>query len=161
MNKRMIAISTIFLIIDQITKAIIELNNVKVVVIKDFFNLTYVQNTGAAWSMFQGKTALLIIVSVVMLALIYNMTFSFSRSKFNDFAFGLLFGGVLGNLVDRVFYGFVRDFLDFKIFGYNFPVFNIADSAIIIGVMLLIITSIKGDNKDGNSSKSRRKIREN
>lgn len=161
MNKRIIIISTLFLAIDQILKLVAELNNVHISVIKNFFNLTYVQNTGAAWSILQGKTALLIIISIVMLVLIYSMTFSFSNTKFNDFAFGLLFSGVFGNLIDRVFCGYVRDFLDFEIFGYNFPVFNIADMAIIIGVILLMVASIKGEKENGNSSKSRRKLRKN
>lgn len=161
MNKRMIIISTIFLVIDQIIKSIIELNNVSVTVIKDFFNITYVQNTGAAWSILEGKQILLILISVVMLFFIYNMTFSFEKSKFNNFAFGLLFSGVFGNLIDRVFYGYVRDFLSFKLFNYSFPVFNIADMAIVIGVLLLIVSSIKGEIKNGSSSKGRRDITKN
>lgn len=159
MNKKMVIISTIILIIDQIIKSIIQINNIHIDIIKDLFGFNYYQNTGAAWSILEGNTLLLIIISIVMLVLIYNMTFSYEETKLNNLSFGLLFGGIFGNLVDRVFYGYVRDFIDIKIFGYNFPVFNIADMAIVVGVLLLVISTLKGELKDGNNS--RRKLRKN
>ena len=69
----------------------------------------------------------------------------------------MLFGGVFGNLVDRVFCGFVRDFIDIDLFGYNFPVFNIADVSIVIGVLLILMVTLKGEIKNGIKSRGRRK----
>lgn len=159
MNKKMVIISTIILTIDQIIKSIVQINDIHVDIIRNFFSFNYYQNTGAAWSIMEGNTIVLIAISIVMLFLIYNMTFSYEETKFNNLSFGLLFGGIFGNLIDRVFYGFVRDFIDIKIFGYDFPVFNIADMAIVIGVVLLLISTLKGELKNGNNS--RRKFRKN
>ena len=76
-------------------------------------------------------------------------------------AFGLLLGGLSGNLIDRLFFGYVRDFLDFYIFGYDYPVFNIADICIVFGVILLIIAVLKGeDTNEDNSNRKSRKTRQ-
>ena len=82
----------------------------------------------------------------------------FKKNKRNDIAFGLLVGGLMGNLLYRILYVYVRDFFDFYIFGYDYTVFNIADIAIVIGVILLIVAIIKGeDSKNAISSTNRRK----
>ena len=161
MNKRKLIISVIALVIDQITKLLVQTYNARISIIDNFFSIRYFQNTGAAWSILEGKTTLLVAVSLIMLVFVYSMMFSFDEDKLSDTAFGLLFGGILGNLIDRIFYGFVRDFIAVRIFSYNYPIFNIADAAIVIGVILLIIATIKGDIKNGNSSKRRRSISKN
>ena len=161
MNKRKLIISVIALVIDQITKLLVQTYNARISIIDNFFSIRYFQNTGAAWSILEGKTTLLVAVSLIMLLFVYSMMFSFDEDKLSDTAFGLLFGGILGNLIDRIFYGFVRDFIAVRIFSYNYPIFNIADAAIVIGVILLIIATIKGDIKNGNSSKRRRSISKN
>lgn len=157
MNKKMVIISTLVLLFDQVIKSIIQINNVHFNIIGKFLSINYYQNTGAAWSILQDKTVTLIVISLVILILVYSMSFSYEDSKINDMAFGLLFGGIVGNLVDRIFYGFVRDFIDINIFGYNFPVFNIADMVIVIGVIILVISTIKGELKSGNRGKGFRK----
>ncbi len=85
------------------------------------------------------------------------MMYSYEENKLNDLSFGLLIGGILGNFADRIFCGFVRDFIVIKIFSYNFPVFNIADITIVVGVLLLVISTIKGEIKSGNKSRRRKK----
>ena len=110
-------------------------------IIPGFFSITYVQNTGAAWSILSGKQTFLIWVSVIEIAVITWFFFR-NRKDHNRLymtALTLMLGGAFGNLIDRVFLHYVRDFLDFIIFGYDFPVFNIADSALCIGVGLLIL----------------------
>lgn len=159
MNKKMVIIATIVIFVDQILKAIIQAYDTSITVIKGFFNISYYQNTGAAWSILEGKQSLLIIIALVILVLVYSMTFSYEESKLNNTSFGLLFGGIIGNMIDRMAFGYVRDFIDFKIFGYDYPVFNIADMAIVIGVVILIISTIKGDIKNGNTR--RRKLNKN
>ena len=70
----------------------------------------------------------------------------------NNIALSILLGGIAGNLADRLFLGYVRDFLDFRFGSYNFPIFNLADTFIVIGVILLIFAILKGEEKDGSSS---------
>ncbi len=110
--------------------------------IPGFFNLTYVRNPGAAWGILGGQTTFLTLLSLVMLIVI----FVFRRSFLNDtwdhrLALGCMGGGILGNLMDRVRWGYVVDFLDFHIAGYHWPVFNVADTAICIGVGIYILSS--------------------
>lgn len=159
MNKKKFGISILVLVIDQILKLLVQTFETNYSVIKNFFAITYYQNTGAAWSILEGEQTLLIIISVVMIVLVYSMMFSFKENKLTNLAFGLLFGGIIGNLVDRVLFGYVRDFISFIIFGYHYPIFNIADAAIVIGVVLLIIETVKGEIKNGN--KSRRELTKN
>ena len=70
------------------------------------------------------------------MVIIYRYMFAFKKNKRNTLAFSLLFGGIVGNLLDRILYGYVRDFLSIYIFKYSFPVFNIADIGICIGIFL-------------------------
>lgn len=159
MNKKIVIISTITLIIDQILKSLVALNDIHVNVLFNILRLNYYENTGAAFSILQGKVPYLILISIIMLVIIYSMTFSYEEKKITNISFGLLIGGVFGNLVDRVFYGFVRDFIDIKLFGYNFPVFNIADVSIVVGVIILLLVTLKGDSKNGNKSRGRSKLK--
>ena len=124
-------------------------------IINGFFNITLIGNTGAAFSILSSNTLLLIIISLVVLNVLY---FCFIKGKnlsdFEQVSFGLLIGGILGNLIDRVLRMQVIDYLDFNFFGFNFPVFNLADIAIVISMILIAIQVIKGD-KNGVSSKSK------
>ena len=76
--------------------------------------------------------------------------------KLNIYGFGFLLGGILGNLADRLLFGYVKDFFDFIIFNYDFPVFNIADIFIVLGVFMLIISILCGSDTDGNKSSKRK-----
>lgn len=149
MNKRIVIISILVLIVDQITKLLMQMSSGTIHLINNFLYFTFYKNTGASWSILEGKVTFLIIVSIIMLVLVYSLMFSYASNKFNDTAFGLLFGGILGNLCDRIFYGYVRDFIGLNIFGYNFPIFNIADMSIVIGVILIVVATFKGDVKNG------------
>ena len=98
-----------------------------------------VQNTGAAWGMLSGKRVLLIVVSVLMIAvlLVFNH-FVKNKNTFYCFAFGFVIGGAIGNLVDRILFQYVRDFI-FLDFFPTFPVFNVADSFLCVGAVMLAI----------------------
>ena len=149
MNKKIFMISVIVIMIDQMSKIVIEnileLGN-SFIIIKNFLSFTYVNNYGAAFGILNKYPIFLIIVSLIALILIYSNTFNFKINKRNNWAFGFITGGILGNVIDRLFLGYVRDFISFSIKSYNAPVFNIADSAIFIGIILLIISIIKGDD---------------
>lgn len=121
-------------------------------IIPNFFYLYYVKNDGAAFSLFSGCIVILIILAIIMLIYINKKMIKNNMSKLESFSLSLLIGGISGNLFDRVFRLYVVDFIGFKIFGYSFPIFNIADIAICIGTFLFIISIIRG-GKDENKSK--------
>ena len=158
MKKKPYIIAFLFFIIDLISKQLVMHLMVlgeKNVIIKNFFYLTYTENKGAAWSILEDKRILLLIITVFVLFLINKYMNKEKLSKMEEFTYGMIIGGIIGNLFDRVFYGSVVDFLDFKIFGYDYPVFNLADSFIVVGIILLMIISIRGEYHE--RSKSRRK----
>lgn len=111
--------------------------------IGNFFYFTHVRNPGAAWGLFGGHNTFLTVLSLVMLFAIFVFRRSFLSDTWEHrVALGLMGGGILGNLMDRVRWGYVVDFLDFRIFGYHWPVFNVADSAICVGVGIYIVSSL-------------------
>lgn len=131
--------------IDQFSKYLITQNlfdGVKeIVLIKDFFNITNVKNYGAGFSILQNQRMFLIIVTFVALIFVtYLLLKSKNSESLNRVCYILIIGGAIGNLIDRLTLGYVIDFLDFYIFGYDFPVFNLADSFLTIGCILLIIS---------------------
>ncbi len=119
-----------------------------------FFNLTYVRNTGAAWGMFGGQNIGLTVLSIVMLGLLIIFRRQFlGDSRAHRLALGLLIGGIVGNLLDRIRLNFVTDFLDFHLGTHHWPSFNIADSAICCGVGIYIFSSFMA-SKNSQASKS-------
>ena len=119
------------------------------------------KNKGAAWGIFSNTKIIILIGTIIALITIYHFIYCFKQNKRNTLAFGLLLGGLSGNLIDRLLFGYVRDFLDFYIFGYDYPVFNIADICIVFGVILLIIAVLKGeDTNEDNSNRKSRKTRQ-
>lgn len=109
-------------------------------VIPNFFSITYIQNRGAAWSILEGQTLFLIGIAVIAgIAMIYYFIKSRPEQKLLRLGLAMVFAGMLGNLIDRVVLGYVRDFLDFVIFGYDFPVFNVADMGVTIGMAVIIL----------------------
>lgn len=149
-----IYLSILLFIVDQISKIItvklIEINK-GIEIIKNFFYLTYTHNTGAAFSILTGQRILLILIATIILIILFNyIRKNKVKEKIDILAFSLIIGGSFGNLIDRIVRGYVVDFLDFKIFGYNFPIFNLADTFIVIGVFLLLITTIRKEHNNDN-----------
>lgn len=135
--------------LDQYTKSIIlnyfELYESKTI-IDGFFSLTYVQNFGAGFSIMQNaRTTFLIITPICLIGFTY--LFIRSNDKLSKTALLLMISGTIGNFIDRIVRIYVVDFLDFIIFGWDFPIFNVADIFLTIGVCLYIITLIK-EEKD-------------
>ena len=145
------------MLIDQIIKIVVMASmtvNSTILLIPGFFSLTYVENDGAAWSIFSGNTWFLILISVIAVILVYLYCFKNKDiKKFEIICYSILIGGIFGNLMDRIKFGKVIDYLDFVIFNYDFPVFNFADICIVISVILLIIYSFKDgiENAKNNS----------
>ena len=152
-NKIIYLIGAIVLIIDQITKMFIDKSKT---IIDDFFYISPVNNYGAAWSILNNKTIFLISVSIIILIVLFRYQVFFKMNTRNKIAFGLVYGGLLGNLLDRVVYGYVRDFLDFNILGYEYPIFNLADACLVIGIILLVIAIFKGEDEFGKNHSKRK-----
>ena len=105
--------------------------------VRNFFYLVHVGNTGAAWSMFSGRSVLLALLASGTLAALGL------RDRVAQVSFGLLCGGITGNLIDRLLHGHVIDFLDFHFGAYIYPTFNVADAGICLGVGLYLIYSLR------------------
>ena len=159
--KKIGIISLIVIIIDRILKVLVTNNfalNVRNKIIDGFFYITNCHNEGAAFSLFSGNVLFLIFITLIVLFLIYRTINKENVNKIGVLAYGLLLGGILGNLYDRIFYGYVIDYLDFVIFKFNFAIFNLADAAIVVGAILLIV--FEGSDNDGRKNKNRcRKLR--
>lgn len=141
--KKVVFFSTIIVLIDQIIKFIVRtkmdlLNSI--VIIPKFFKLTYARNTGAAFSIFDNSPLLIVIISIMALYFVYKYVLENKSFKISSV---LLLGGIVANLIDRIFLGYVVDYLDFNIFGYDFPIFNLADICIVIGCLIITINIIR------------------
>ena len=111
-------------------------------VIPGFFYLVHITNKGAAWGMFEGYTLILGLLGVVALYFIFHYRSALGLKRpLMQVAFGLLIGGIIGNMIDRFAYGHVVDFIDLHFGTYRYPSFNIADSGITVGVVLYILAT--------------------
>ena len=146
MKKKVYIISIIGILIDFLSKIFI-MNKLSVgeskTIIKDFFYITHVNNKGAAWGLLSNNTILLIIVSVLFTCLFIYYIEKNKLKIYEEISAGVILAGILGNMFDRIFRGYVVDFLNFYIFGYDYPVFNIADTFIVTGVIILMVFYIK------------------
>ncbi|MFA5409647.1 MAG: signal peptidase II [Bacilli bacterium] len=147
MKKQIFILSGIIAVIDQLVKVLVmtsSVGNISVPVVDNFFSLTYVENSGAAWGIFSGSRWFLIIISILSLyAIVKYFLLDIRVTRVEFVAYSLLLGGIIGNLIDRIVYGYVIDYADFRFGTYQFPVFNLADSAIVIGACLVIIHLIR------------------
>ena len=114
-----------------------------ITVIPHFFWITFAKNTGAAWSILEGKLVFFLVITVVALVV---MTVIFLKTDKNNHLIRitmiLLIAGTLGNFIDRAAFHYVRDFLEFNLLGYPFPIFNVADMSLTFGVGLMVIDAI-------------------
>lgn len=157
--KRIVLISIIVLLIDILTKQIVlhtmtEYQSISM--IQNFFSITFTKNTGIAFSFLDGKVPFIIIMTIIVIFFIWKYIKIATLTKIETLCYGFVLGGAIGNLIDRLVYGYVIDFLDFNLFGYACPIFNIADTMIVIGIILLLLVSIT-ESRDLNENYRRRK----
>jgi len=149
-------VAALVVLLDQITKCYIN-SNVSIYgslpVVEGLFNITHVRNTGAAFGFLAGAAPVfrcffLIAVTVAAIFLIIFYVWKIKAEEvFFNFSLSLILGGAVGNLIDRVRLGEVIDFLDFYVGSYHWPAFNVADSAISVGAVILVFSIFKGGKK--------------
>lgn len=150
MLKRWLLVAVVVIVLDQLSKAVINSHFVfgETLAVTSFFNLVLAHNTGAAFSFLSDAGGmqrwLFSAIAVVASVWIVWLLRKHQTEKLFCFALAFILGGALGNLIDRIAYGYVVDFLDFHWGGYHFAAFNLADSAITCGAALLILDSFKG-----------------
>ncbi len=155
MKKKYIIIILVLVLLDQISKLIVinRFNvNDSLVLIDNFLKFCYIKNTGISFGMLSGSGIIIIILSLLIIGyMIYE--FIKSDNKILLFSSSLIISGAFGNLIDRIFRGYVIDFISFNLFGKEMPVFNVADIYVTFGVILLIYSIIKEDIHERNNSK--------
>lgn len=143
--KKTLQISFAIVVVDQFIKFLARmfLMGQEIVVIPKFFSLLYTLNPGAAWSLFSGNRIFLILITFLFLGFLYFFFLKDQHLKIVEkVGIGFLIGGILGNLVDRIFFGYVIDYLSFTFFNYSFPIFNFADTCIVGSIFFLIFVSV-------------------
>ena len=141
-NIYIVLIVSVIAALDQLTKYLIatRLSPFDSIEIFPFLHIVNVRNTGAAFGSFRGLGSnFFIIVSVI--AIIFVVSLLLKRA-YNTFGLSLVLGGAIGNLVDRIFYGNVVDFVDFSFGTFHWPAFNVADSALTVGIFIIVLSSL-------------------
>lgn len=141
--------------VDQLTKYLVVIQmeqGQSIELISGFLYLTSHRNAGAAFGILQGQMWLFYIATVIVVGVIVYMIITQAKeSRFFGISLGLVLGGAIGNFIDRLLEGEVVDFIDVFIFTYNFPIFNVADSALVIGVGMMMIYFILEEKRQGKS----------
>jgi signal peptidase II len=136
--------AALIVLLDQLTKHLFWNNARNYEIIPGYFNITLVKNAGAAFGMFQGARVFFVAASIVAVALIVYLGARLpSAQRQRRLLLGLILGGAVGNLIDRVLFGEVIDFLQIGINGHYWPVFNVADAGVSIGAALLILYALR------------------
>ena len=157
-NRRILALAALVVALDQATKLLVltllpRSGAQEKVILDGFFKFVHWGNTGAAWSMFRGNNDFLALVALLALVVLYFSRHHFDiRTKLGQVAFGLISGGIIGNLIDRIRMGHVIDFIYFYLVRrggdeIGFPAFNVADSAICTGVALVFLITWRNESR--------------
>ena len=151
MKKKMLIIASLIVLADLVSKTVVQSNMQlyeSIPVMPGFFSITYLVNTGAAWSILEGQRWFFIVLASGTLFVLAHM---YRKEKDNVWlisGLALMIAGTFGNLFDRIVHGYVRDMLSFIIFNYDFPVFNIADVSLFIGVGLIAVAIYLDERKE-------------
>ncbi|MFJ5761758.1 signal peptidase II [Neobacillus sp. NPDC093182] len=149
-------IAIFIILLDQVTKWMIVTKmylGESIPIIEDFLYITSHRNRGAAWGILQGQMWFFyVITAIVIIAIIYYIQKEAKGKWLLGVSLAFMLGGAIGNFIDRLFRKEVVDFIHTYIFNYNFPVFNIADSALVIGVVLLMIQMLRDERETKEKS---------
>lgn len=146
--KKIFSIAVTIIIFDQIMKYVfcnaINMGE-SIIIIPNFFSFTLVKNTGVAFSLFSGSQIPIILLAIMIIIGLFKWIQKQELTIWKVIAFGILYGGIFGNLIDRIFRAGVIDYLDFTIFGYSFAIFNFADICVVCGAILMMAIFWKED----------------
>ena len=145
--KTSIIISILIAILDQIIKFIIDKKVLFIEILPTLFNIHKVYNYGVAFSFLENKRDLILLFSLILIYFLFNLRKDLPKTKKYDILFGVILGGIIGNLLDRVFRGYVIDYLETFILGISFPIFNLADICITLGIIIMVLIMSLGDKK--------------
>ena len=150
-----IILVSVLLGLDLFIKYLVSSYLTSINIIDNFFSLTYVLNDGAAFSLFASRTYILILIALMcLLFIIYELKNNLD-DRVLSVGYSLVLAGLLGNFIDRLLDGYIVDYLSFKIFGYNYPIFNFADMLIVLGVITVVIKEIFKEKKKKNEVRSK------
>ena len=153
MKKKILIFSIVFLAVDQISKIILDkvlILGKSISIFEKFLYITKAYNEGISFSMLTGHRWVIILISIFVMIFLYFYMRCFKENKRNIIAFSLVFGGLFGNLIDRLIHGYVIDFIDFYVLNYNYPIFNLADSFICIGILMVLYAIFLGEDNENS-----------
>lgn len=156
----MLITAALLMFLDQLTKTVVRKTvaiNGTIEVIKGYFEISYAENTGAAFGMFGGRNSVFIIVSIAAIGFIFAYYKQFRESTWMKISLGFLLGGALGNLIDRVIFHCVTDFIHIRWWFLRlrwWPYFNVADAAVCIGAVMLILGMFRQTQSANNNDES-------
>lgn len=153
MKKKILIFSIVFLAVDQISKIILDkilILGKSISIFEKFLYITKAYNDGISFSMLTGHRWLIILISIFVMLFLYFYMGCFKENKRNIIAFSLVYGGLFGNLIDRIVHGYVIDFIDFYVLNYNYPIFNLADSFICIGILMILYAIFLGEDNENS-----------
>ena len=146
---------SVLLGLDLLFKYLVSTYLTTVNIIDNFFSLTYVLNDGAAFSLFASRIYLLILIAIICLFFIIYELKNNLDDRVLSIGYSLVLAGLLGNFLDRLIDGYIIDYLSFKIFKLNFPIFNFADILIVVGIIIVIIKEILKERGKKNEVRSK------
>lgn len=147
MNKKHFILGILIILVDQLTKIL--MINKNITIIPDFLNFTYIKNTGAAFGI--GTPIIVLLVNIIIVIGIILAIIKYKDKIKNYVPYTVLLAGGIGNLIDRIFRGYVIDFIHIDMF--DFPVFNIADICVVVGVIIISYEIIRDEKSNGKISK--------
>ncbi|MEQ6375257.1 signal peptidase II [Bacillaceae bacterium S4-13-58] len=146
-------LSLVVIFIDQITKYMVSTRmdqGDSIEVISSFFYITSHRNPGAAWGILKDQMVFFYIITIIVVVFVIYFIQKYGKTnRLYAVALSLILGGAIGNFIDRLLWKEVIDFFDFYIFNYDYPIFNIADSSLVVGVILVLIATWKDEKKKG------------
>jgi signal peptidase II len=150
-------LASVVILLDQFSKWLVVKNmelGEQITIIRDIFYLTSHRNTGAAWGILAGQMMFFYIITLIVIGfVVYYIQKHAKESKLLGVALAFVLGGAIGNFIDRLFRKKVVDFFDIYIGSYNYPIFNIADSALVVGVVLIFIATILEERRNKGAKK--------